>query len=278
LVSGGSGNWSSSNLNWSGNLDLSELWGWSKSELDLLGLGLSNDSDWCWGWDNSLDNWSWGRGGSSWGVLDDGVESVDGIGGVLNSSQVTVGLNEGVRSLDDSVVSAFGSRLVVSGLGVSYAVGVVVLGVGVNGFLNLGGNLGNWDWSLDKDWSLDWESEGSSDGLDDLADDWAGSWGSDKALSGESVGSESSIDNEDLSLSETVSVVVAVVQAWVVSLVDTLVSSGVDALVASGVDTLVSSGVVELSRAHGHDGEKNCYLHDEVLLRSSTGAVRKETC
>jgi hypothetical protein len=66
--------------------------------------------------------------GHLWGrSLDDGVESVDIVSGVGDSSDGTVRLDKGVLSLDDISVSGLVGGLLVSGESVSDRVSVVVL-------------------------------------------------------------------------------------------------------------------------------------------------------
>ena len=62
--------------------------------------------------------------------VDDGIESVVVIGGVINSSDGTVGFDEGVLSLDNISVTLLGLGLDVSGMGVLDSVVEGVLGVG----------------------------------------------------------------------------------------------------------------------------------------------------
>jgi len=68
--------------------------------------GLGN----CWSisyWGNSLDcYWGYGLDGDWGGPVDNSVESVDGVSGVLDGSDGTIGLNEAVASLDNISISA----------------------------------------------------------------------------------------------------------------------------------------------------------------------------
>lgn len=80
--------------------------------------------------------------GHSWGgdhlsgnghglAVDDGIESVDGIGSVLDGTTGAIGLHEGVGSLDDVSAAALLLSLVVSGQSVLDVVAEAVLGVGI---------------------------------------------------------------------------------------------------------------------------------------------------
>jgi hypothetical protein len=129
--SGVSGNWS---------VSISDSWG--SSVLDSWGSGISVS----WGrsvvgnWGSSVvGNWrsdgisgNWSSGDNSlghlWGgSLNDGVESVDIVSGVGDSSDGTVRLDKGVLSFDDISVSGLGGGLLVSGESVRNGVSVVVL-------------------------------------------------------------------------------------------------------------------------------------------------------
>lgn len=83
----------------------------------------------CW----SIGDWSSGVLGNNWGSLhdssilvDDSVESVVWVSGVLNGSGGTIGFNQGVGSLDDVSLTGFVLALVVTGQGVLDVVGVAV--------------------------------------------------------------------------------------------------------------------------------------------------------
>jgi hypothetical protein len=101
------------------------------------------------------DGSSVGRGGNdslsdSRSILvDNSVESVDGISGVLDGTTGAIGLSQRVRSLDNISVAGFLLVLVVSGQSIGDGVRVRVLRVGVvvgvNGDFSNGrnGNLGN---------------------------------------------------------------------------------------------------------------------------------------
>ncbi|KAF4521991.1 hypothetical protein B566_EDAN012541 [Ephemera danica] len=94
------------------------------------------------------------NGGSNGGLNDSGllvhnsVESVDGISSVFHNTTSTIGLNKGVRSLDNISVAGLSLSLAVSGQSILDVVGVRVLRVGVevsvdsNGSLSNGGSIG----------------------------------------------------------------------------------------------------------------------------------------
>ena len=63
--------------------------------------------------------------------MDDGVESVVGIGGVLDGASAAVGLDEGIAALDDVTVARLLLRLDVTGQSVVHVVTVGVLRMGV---------------------------------------------------------------------------------------------------------------------------------------------------
>jgi hypothetical protein len=66
------------------------------------------------------------RGGAGGLLVNDGVESVDIISGVLDGAAAAVSLHQGVRSGDDVSVAALVLLLVVSGHGVGHGVGEAV--------------------------------------------------------------------------------------------------------------------------------------------------------
>jgi hypothetical protein len=144
--------WGSNSGNWSGISDWSGNWG--------------SDSD---GW-GSIGDWS-GNGvldSDGWGLsVNNGVESVDWISGVGHGSDGTIGLDEGVLSLDNISVSALRGGLGVSGKSVRDGVSVVVLWMRVVWLSSDG--LG--DWGSIGDWGSD-----SSDGWGGIGD-WSGSIG-----------------------------------------------------------------------------------------------------
>jgi hypothetical protein len=75
-------------------------------------------------------------------LADDGVESVDGVGGVVDGATGAVGLGQRVGALHDVTAAALVLRLAVSGERVLHVVGVGVLGVGVVVGVNGDGGLG----------------------------------------------------------------------------------------------------------------------------------------
>lgn len=96
-----------------------------------VGGSVSDDGcvsyDWGMGYDGDL-----GGDRVADGVLVDyGVETIDGVGGVVHGSAAAVGLGEAVATLDYVALSGFVLGLGVSGGGVVDVVGVVVGGVGV---------------------------------------------------------------------------------------------------------------------------------------------------
>jgi len=121
----------------------------------LTSISGSSISDWA---SNGLTvNWSMGNGdwsvsnslNDSWGrTVNDGVESVDGISGVGNGTDGTIGLDKGVLSLDDISVTGLVGGLLVSGEGIGNGVSVVVLWMGVEG-LGTDGRLSISYWSGD---------------------------------------------------------------------------------------------------------------------------------
>jgi len=109
----------------------------SVAEGSVVGNGnwASETGNWCVGnWEGSTDS-DWGSNGvlnDSWGrSVNDGVESLDGVSGVGDGPDGTIGLNEGVLSLDNISVTGLGSGLGVTGQGIGDGVSVVVLWVRV---------------------------------------------------------------------------------------------------------------------------------------------------
>lgn len=116
--------------------------------------GCVSVGDWCWR--VVLHDWDWVS--VDWGgLVNDCVESVVVIGGVVNSSDRAVRFDEGVLSLDDISVAFFGLGLDVSGMWVLNSVVERVFRVG-DGFWNVVvdwcvGNIGRgvvvgWQWSV----------------------------------------------------------------------------------------------------------------------------------
>jgi hypothetical protein len=76
-----------------------------------------------------------GNGGGVDGVSglgDDGVESVVGVGGVVDGAGGAVSLDQGVVSLDDISVASLGLALLVAGVGISHSVFEGVVGDGLH--------------------------------------------------------------------------------------------------------------------------------------------------
>jgi len=131
----------------------------------VVDWGVMGNSDW------SVGNSDWGSNTDlSWGSVDNSVESVDGISGVGDGTNGTIGFNKGVFSLDNISVTGFVLVLLVSGNGIRNGISEVVLWMRVEW---LGSN------SLDDllDWSVVdlWGSDGVSYGLS--ISDWVGSNG-----------------------------------------------------------------------------------------------------
>jgi hypothetical protein len=82
------------------------------------GGDLSDD----WGGDLGNDRGGNLDGGGGGLLVDDGVESVDGVGGVIDGTTAAVGLNKGVRSADDVSVAAFVLLLLIASHGVGHRV------------------------------------------------------------------------------------------------------------------------------------------------------------
>ena len=69
---------------------------------------------------------------NGWGLaIDNGVESMDVIGCVSDSSDATVWFNKGVLALDSVAVSSLGGSLGIPRDSVRHTISVVVLGVGI---------------------------------------------------------------------------------------------------------------------------------------------------
>jgi hypothetical protein len=141
----------------------------------VIGWG-NNLSNWSGvssiGWGDNLGNWGNSRGDSlntGWGTVDDGVETVDWIGGVVDGSQGTIGFDELVLSSDDISITGFVLVLVVSGDGIMDRVAEAVLWMWVvwlrgDGLDNgRGHNLGHWGGVSSIGWGYDnWASAGGS--------------------------------------------------------------------------------------------------------------------
>lgn len=107
-------------------------------------------------WGNDFgDNWSGGDYGflDDWALsVDDSVESVDRVGGVVNGSSGAVWFGQRVRSLDDVSLSRFFLRFAVSGQSVLNVIGVAVawiwVVVGVDDGFSEGWSSGVGNWSV----------------------------------------------------------------------------------------------------------------------------------
>ena len=74
---------------------------------------------------------NWCQLHSRWLPVDDSVESVDGVSGILDGARRSVGLHQAVAALNDAPVSRFMLRLRVACQSVLDAVGKAVVRVGV---------------------------------------------------------------------------------------------------------------------------------------------------
>lgn len=132
--------WGSSNgsgENWSGDWSCRDGSGDDRSSGNSSG---SDDGSGHWSFDDSPgDDWSYG--GNSGLTVDDSVETVDGIGGVVDDASAAVGFDERVAALDDVTGAGLVLGLRVTGDGVLHVVGEAVLGGGVQ-VLDLGEHRG----------------------------------------------------------------------------------------------------------------------------------------
>lgn len=119
----------------------------------------SNTGNWC----NVVSNWEGstnGDGGSDGGLNDsggrsvnNGVESLDWVSGVGDGPHGTIGLNEGVLSLDNISVTGLRCGLGVSGQGIGDGVSVVVLWVWVIWLgLDGDGGMSDGEWGVVGHW------------------------------------------------------------------------------------------------------------------------------
>ncbi|PSN41651.1 hypothetical protein C0J52_10498 [Blattella germanica] len=96
-----------------------------------------------WGGVSSYGSGDLSDGGSKRSLVDDSVESVDGVSGVFDSADGTVGFHKAVASLDNIAVTALVLALGITGKSVLDVVSEAVLGmrveVGVDGYLSDGG-------------------------------------------------------------------------------------------------------------------------------------------
>jgi len=112
-------------------------------------------------WVNSLDDWgsNGDLGNSRGGTVNNSVESVDGVSGVGDGTDSTIGLNKGVLALNNISVTALVSRVLVSGEGIGHGVSIVVLWMRVvwlstDGWNDSLGGVGNWSHCLGDEWSV----------------------------------------------------------------------------------------------------------------------------
>ncbi|PSN41656.1 hypothetical protein C0J52_10495, partial [Blattella germanica] len=110
-----------------------------------------------WGGVSSYGSGDLSDGGSKRSLVDDSVESVDGVSGVFDSADGTVGFHKAVASLDNITVTALLLALGITGKSVLDVVSEAVLGmrveVGVDGYLSDGGGgIGDWSMSGISDW------------------------------------------------------------------------------------------------------------------------------
>lgn len=80
---------------------------------------------WVSQWSSNLGNWG-NNLGAEWLTVDDSVESIDWISGVLNDALGAVRLNQGVRSGHDISGAGFLLALVVSGNGILLRHGILM--------------------------------------------------------------------------------------------------------------------------------------------------------
>lgn len=71
------------------------------------------------------------NGGSERGLADDGVESVDGIGGVVDGATGAIGFGQGVLASHNIAIAGLVLVLVVTGDGVFHIIGEGILGMSV---------------------------------------------------------------------------------------------------------------------------------------------------
>ena len=126
--------WGSSSIvdSWGGS-GVADSWGGSGVAIDgssmsngLVGDGSGDGLD-GYGSGDGLD----GNGVDALALVDDGVETMVVIGGVVDGTFAAVGLDEGVTALDYVTVAGLVVGLDVAGVGVVDTVAVAVLGVGV---------------------------------------------------------------------------------------------------------------------------------------------------
>jgi len=133
-----------------------------------VGMTVSLVSDWGSG------NGDWSRvvdlgDGNGWsGTVNDGIESVDGVSGVGNGTDGTIGFNKGVLTANNITVSGLGVSVLVSGESITDRVTEVVLWVSIVWFWGNGlddswcgisdlswGGISNLSWGGIGDWTSD---------------------------------------------------------------------------------------------------------------------------
>lgn len=137
---------------WSGGDQRSGLhdgcWGSSIGEGSSSGQGGSGQGsgtdNWCGSGNNSSGS---SDGGNERLTAHDGIESIDGIGGVIHNATVTIGIVQRVLALDNVAVTGLHLGLVVAGDRILNIVSKGVLGMRVV-FLHLGdGGEGRGNWN-----------------------------------------------------------------------------------------------------------------------------------
>jgi hypothetical protein len=118
------------------------------------------------GWGDNLGNWGNSRSdglNGSWLTVDNSVETVDWIGGVVDGSQGSIGFDKAVLSSDNISVAGFVLVLVVSGDGIMDSVAEAVLWVWIVWFRGDGlDNLGHWG-VIGQRSSIGWGTVGTDD-------------------------------------------------------------------------------------------------------------------
>ena len=162
---GGDGEWGGDlSVSWSGISGGGISWG-GVGYRSVCGVGWGGVSQWggdlgYWcgvcqgGGDLSVSRGGYDCLGDEGFLVDDGVESVDGVGGVVDGPPGAIGFGEGVGSVDDISITVFVLGLGVSGQSVLDVVGVGVLWVWVVfvGDGDFGGD-GEWGGDLSVSWS-----------------------------------------------------------------------------------------------------------------------------
>lgn len=122
------------------------------------------DGELSWGWGKDLCNgWNVAEGV----FADDGVEAIVGVGGVVDGSFGTIGVDQTVLSLDDVTVADLVLAFRVAGKGVLHFVGELVGWMRVVFFgseqLSWGSSIDGWDWVGWQDTGLGQADEGGKD-------------------------------------------------------------------------------------------------------------------